>query len=89
MKDILRDLFDGRIYPSEQYIPHGSDYKAKTQAYFDKRNQLEEKLDSAIVQELDNMMQAYQDVVSEDLYAMFYGGYRLGVRMILMAMIDS
>lgn len=89
MDDILRALYDGRIYPAEQYIPHGSDYKNLFDNYYSKRICLEAKLDPAIVQDLEDMMQSYLDVVSEDLFAMFSEGYRLGVGMILAALEDS
>ena len=83
MRDMLNELYNGRIYPSEQYVPHSYQYAAMTQTYYDCRTALEKKLTPELSQELDLVFQKYQDLISEELYEMFQRGYRLGSRLML------
>ena len=83
MRDLLNELYNGRIYPSEQYVPHSYQYAAMTQTYYDCRTALEKKLTPELSQELDMAFQKYQDLISVELYEMFRQGYKLGSRLML------
>lgn len=86
MDAILRQLFDGKLYPSEQYYPEIEAVKKIRERnhknYEDFIKQLE-LLNPALVEQFENILDEQLDTAPFETYQMFADGFRLGARLIV------
>ena len=56
MDKILEDLYEGRIYPSEQYSPTSEHYKKTREEYQKHYDDFKSKLDDTLAKEFENIL---------------------------------
>lgn len=86
MKSVLMELYDGRVYPAEQFFPRSKEHKALLDRYCRHADEFTEKLSRLsppLDEEFTAVMNEYMDVTSDDLAEMFVDGFRLGARLMI------
>lgn len=86
MKSVLMELYDGRVYPAEQFFPRSKEHKARLDRYCRHADEFTEKLSRLsppLDEEFTAVMNEYMDVTSDDLAEMFADGFRLGARLMI------
>lgn len=81
MKNILRELYNGEIYPAEQIEIETAEYRAAAAAYSDARQAFEEKLPRALVSEFEKLKDYEDDYGSESDVITFRKGFQLGMQL--------
>lgn len=83
MKNILEQLYDGEIFPAEQYFPKEKEYRKKYQEHYNHYedfieilSKLEPPLDKRFIKIMDEQL----DEIPYEFSGMFIDGFRLGVR---------
>ena len=76
---ILKQIFDGDYYPSEQIIPQSEEYRYKRTACNIARAELEQALGSADDPALTRFLDIYADVVDLMNFEFFKEGIRFGI----------
>lgn len=83
MDTVLRALYNGEIYPAEQYRPVTEEYRAiLNERLIDYQNFIK-KLDSSLADEFKRIMDEQLDHVHIEHSQMFIDGFRLGAKMII------
>lgn len=83
MNNILKQLYNGEIYPSEQIVPTDPEYRPLELKISNERTALKKKLskeDGERLEELGNMYLTSSTYIS---YANFSHGFKLGVLLML------
>ncbi len=75
---ILRRLFSGELYPSEQIVPHDADYRSVTRKISDEKDYFKSRLSPADNERLEEMDGLRLDMAGMDSYACFSYGFKLG-----------
>lgn len=86
MKSVLMELYDGRVYPAEQFFPRSKEHKALLDRYCRHADEFTEKLSRLSPprdEEFTKVMDEYMDLISADLAEMFVDGFRLGARLMI------
>lgn len=83
MNTILQQLYDGEIYPCEQYRPVLEEYKAMRKKHMKNYEEFIKKLAPPLDEEFARIMDEQIDAVPLDLFQMFTDGFRLGARMMI------
>ena len=86
MKSVLMELYDGRVYPAEQFFPRSKEHKALLDRYCRHADEFTEKLSRLsppLDEEFTAVMNEYMDVTSDDLAEMFADGFHLGARLMI------
>lgn len=83
MDKTLRALYEGEIFPAEQYLPKIEEYKILHEKQYKHYADFVEKLSSPLDKEFEQIMDEQLDTVPLELYQMFVDGFRLGARMII------
>ncbi len=83
MDKILQDLYEGRIYPSEQYGPTSEYYKKTREEYQKHYDDFKSKLDDTLVKEFENILREKCDVIDIELSEMFTYGFKIGAKMMI------
>lgn len=86
MKSILMELYDGRVYPAEQFFPRDKKHKKLLDKYCRHADEFTEKLGRLtppLDEEFTAVMNEYMDLTSDDLAEMFADGFRLGARIMI------
>lgn len=86
MKSLLSQLYDGELYPAEQYIPKTEEYRRLRQEhckrYTDFINQLK-TLETPLDEKFIEIMNGPLDTLPLEMSEMFIDGFRLGARMMI------
>lgn len=83
MKNILEQLYNGEIYPAEQYVPKGEEYRKRRQKNYSNYNdfiELLSKLDPPLDERFIKIMDEQIDLVPCEFSEIFIDGFRLGVK---------
>ncbi len=83
MSKILQDLYEGRIYPSEQYNPTTEYYKKIRKEHQKHYNDFKSKLDSTLAEEFENILDEKCSTISIELSEMFAYGFKIGAKMMM------
>lgn len=83
MDKILRQLYEGEIYPAEQYKPMLKEYTVLRQKQLEHYEEFIKKLDSPLDKEFKQIMDEQLDTLPLDFYQMFNDGFRLGAKMMI------
>ena len=84
VKNILEQLYNGEIFPAEQYAPKGEEYRKIHQGHYhhyedfiELLSKLEPPLDKRFVKIMDEQL----DVIPFEFSEMFIDGFKLGAKM--------
>ena len=83
MDNILEDLYEGRIYPSEQYSPTSEHYKKTREEYQKHYDDFKSKLDDTLAKEFENILDEKCSTISIELSEMFTYGFKIGAKMMM------
>ncbi|SHJ30776.1 DUF6809 family protein [Hespellia stercorisuis] len=83
MDKILKALYEGEIYPAEQYLPLIEEYKDLWKKNYQKYEDFIKKVGSPLDKEFIKIMDEQLDAVPLELSEMFIDGFRLGARMMI------
>lgn len=83
MDKILQALYDGKIFPAEQYRPITEEYIALWKKHYQSYEDFVKKLGSPLDKEFIRIMDEQIDTIPLELSEMFIDGFRLGARMMI------
>lgn len=86
MKSVLMELYDGRVYPAEQFFPRSKEHKALLDRYCRHADEFTEKLsrlNPPLDEEFTKVMDEYMALTADNLAEMFADGFRLGARLMI------
>ena len=83
MNTLLQQLYNGEIYPAEQYRPVLEEYKVMRKKHMENYDNFVEKLDSSLKMEFISIMDEQLDTLPLDFYQMFSDGFKLGAKMMI------
>ncbi|WP_195637790.1 DUF6809 family protein [Enterocloster bolteae] len=83
MDKILQALYNGEIYPAEQYRPLIEEYKILRNKHYEHYEDFIKKIGSPLDKEFEHIMDEQLDTLPLELSEMFIDGFRLGARMML------
>ena len=76
MKDVLRELYNGEIYPAEQI-----EIETAETAYSDARQAFKDKLPRELVSEFEKLKDYEDDYGNESDFITFRKGFQLGMQL--------
>ena len=86
MKSLLLQLYNGEVYPAEQYTPRTAEYRKLRQEHYKHYEDfikqlklLEPPLDKRFIEIMDEQL----DTIPLETSEMFIDGFRLGARMMI------
>ncbi len=86
MKNILEQLYDGEIFPAEQYSPQEREYRkiyrehySHYEDFIETLSRLEPPLDKRFIEIMDEQL----DEIPYEFFGMFIDGFRLGARIMV------
>ena len=89
MKSIIKELYDGKIYPAEQMKPILDEYEKKTKSLIFTERSLMEKLivlDKGLQRDMDEFIQQFYTLMPDELAEVFAEGFSYGVRFMIEAL---
>lgn len=89
MDTILKQLYNGEIYPCEQYRPVMEEYKAMRKKQMENYDIFIKKLSSPLDMEFIRIMEEQLDTLPLDFFQMFTDGFRLGAKMMIEVLEDK
>lgn len=81
MDTVLKQLYEGTLFPAEEYKPLLNEYKEIMDKQFKHYDDFVNKLNAiepALSKEFKNIIDEYLDVIPHEFYQMFIDGFRLG-----------
>ena len=81
MSDVLRELFNGEIYPAEEIDIESEEYRAAAQEYEDARKAFKEKLPQVLTDEFEKLKDFEDGYGNECDIAAFRRGFQLGMQL--------
>lgn len=81
MNDVLRELYNGEIYPAEGIGVASKEYRAAAQKYEDTRKAFKEKLPAALADEFEKLKDCEDGYGNECDIAAFRKGFQLGMQL--------
>lgn len=78
MNKIIQQLYNGELYPYEQYHPVLEEYKAMRKKHMENYESFIKKLGSPLDKEFERIMDEQLDTLPLDFFQMFSDGFRLG-----------
>ena len=88
MKNILQQLFDGELYPSENLCVNTPEYKRINEALGKEKEQFEATLSEGNCKHFEKLEGLYLELASLFSYEGFASGYRLGIMLLFEALKD-
>lgn len=83
MKSILSALYDGKIFPTEQFAPRSEEYHKIQQEHsqrYDEFIEILKALDPPLDKQLDELMAEELDMLPTEFSEVFVDGFRLGAK---------
>lgn len=81
MNDVLRELYNGEIYPAEGIDVESKEYRAAAQEYEDARKAFKEKLPQELADEFEKLKDCEDGYGNECDIAAFRKGFQLGMQL--------
>ena len=81
MKNVLEQLYNGKIFPAEQYAPRGEEYRKIYQGnyrHYEDFIELLSKLEPPLDKRFINILDEQLDVIPFEFSEMFINGFKLG-----------
>jgi hypothetical protein len=88
-KTLLKQLFDGEIYPAEQIVPKSPEYKELCQKLIAEKKYLRERLSASDQERFEAMENMSQAIAAIYEYEDFSYGFRLGVGLMIEVFANS
>lgn len=89
MDNIIKQLYNGELYPAEQFRPMQEEYIKKRKSINSHYEDFIKKLGTPLDKEFINIMDEQLDLLPFEASDMFTDGFRLGARMILDILSDN
>lgn len=89
MKKVLQALYNGEIYPEEQYQPILEEYKALREKQYKNYSDFIKKIGSPLDKEFERILDEQSALLPLDFFQMFSDGFRLGVKMMIEVFEDT
>ena len=89
MKSIIKEFYDGRVFPQEQMKPILYEYKKRQTNILVGERELFTKLeilDKGLKKEVDNLIGQFFDLVPDEIAEVFAEGFSYGVRFMIEAL---
>ena len=89
MKSIIKEFYDGRVFPQEQMKPILDEYKKRQTNILVVERELFTKLeilDKGLKKEVDNLIGQFFDLVPDEIAEVFAEGFSYGVRFMIEAL---
>ena len=86
MKSILSELYEGKIFPAEQYSPRSEEYQKIHQEHYQHYDDFIEtlsKVNPPLDKKFIEIMDEQLDVIPYEFSEMFIDGFRLGARIMI------
>ena len=83
MNNILEQLYNGEIYPTENIVPTNPQYRPLTRKISDEREALQTKLNAEDSERLEALGEMYVETSSMYGYENFLCGFKLGASLML------
>lgn len=86
MNSVLKALYDGKIFPAEQYWPKSEEYKKIQQEHYkhyDDFSKTLKRLDPSLDKQFFDIMDEQLDVLPSEFSEMFIDGFCLGARLMI------
>nr|WP_300826088.1 DUF6809 family protein [uncultured Schaedlerella sp.] len=86
MKNILSELYEGKIFPAEQYSPRSEEYRKIYQEHYQHYDDFIEtlsKVNPPLDKKFIEIMDEQLDVIPYEFSEMFIDGFRLGARIMI------
>ena len=84
VKSVLEQLYDGEIFPAEQYVPRSEEYRkihqrnySRYEDFIELLSKLKPPLDKRFIEIMDEQL----DVIPYEFSEIFIDGFRLGAKM--------
>lgn len=80
---ILEQLYNGKIFPAEQYFPKGKEYRKgyqESNSRYDEFVEILRKQDPPLDKLFDEVMEEQLDEIQNEYSGIFISGFRLGAR---------
>lgn len=81
MNDVLRELYNGEIYPAVEIDVESKEYRAAAQEYEDARKAFKEKLPEDLTSEFEKLKDYEDGYKSECDITAFRKGFQLGMQL--------
>lgn len=89
MDKTLLALYDGELFPAEQYLPTLEKYKVLKENQKQHYKEFIEKLGSPLDEEFMRIMDEQRDTVPLEFSQMFIDGFRLGAKIVIEVFDDN
>lgn len=83
MSKILEDLYEGKVYPAEQYTPIMDYHKQLRKEHQQHYNDFKQKIDNSLIEEFENILCEQISIISMELSEMFVYGFKTGAKMMM------
>lgn len=83
MSEILQKLYNGEIFPADQYNKILEEKKIMRERQIENYDTFLKKLDSPLDEEFIKIMDEQLDTVPLDFFEMFSNGFKLGAKLML------
>lgn len=83
MSTLLQQLYNGEIYPAEQYLPYLEEYKAMRRKHIENCDDFLKKIGSPLDKEFLKIMEEELDTLPLDFFQMFSDGFKLGAKLMI------
>lgn len=81
MKSVINRLYSGELFPAEQIVPTGEEYKKLTDRISSECRYLKEKMSDEDIKRLDLLDKMYSEECFMENKAGFVYGFKLGVQL--------
>ncbi len=88
-KTLLKQLYDGEVYPAEQIVPKDSEYWELCRKLGEERNYLREQLSVDVRERFEEIETLSQEIANLYSYENFSCGFRLGIGLIMESFSNS
>ena len=89
MNTLLQQLYNGKIYPAEQYHPVLEEYKIMIRRQMENYDNFVQKLGNPLDKEFIKIMDEQFDTLSFDFFQMFSDGFKLGAKLMMEILDDK
>ena len=86
MKSLLLQLYDGEVFPADQYTPRTETYRKMRQEHYKHYDEFIKQLkllEPPLAKRFNEIMDEQLDTVPIEMSEMFIDGFRLGARMMI------
>ena len=85
-KSLLQQLYDGEVYPAEQIVPKGTQYRELSRKLGEEKQYIGEQLSASDRERLEKIQNLSGEIASLYGYENFFHGFRLGVGLMMEAL---